>query len=133
MPRSGQLDIDLGLVGSGSLDIGRVARLYIDSGPFNSTSTQARSVRHRPGPAQLDIDLGTDDLTSAWARTTRRRPGTEQLNINPGPDDSRSVRARSARHQSSPFELGLDCLGSTWIRTYQNPIQNAIWIIQKCI
>jgi len=31
------------------------------------------------------------------------------------------------------LNLGLNCLGSTWIEPSQNPTQNAIWIIQKCI
>jgi len=31
------------------------------------------------------------------------------------------------------LNLGLNCLGTTWIGPSQNLTQNAIWIIQKCI
>jgi len=31
------------------------------------------------------------------------------------------------------LNLGSDCLGSTWIGPSQNPTQNTIWIIKKCI
>jgi len=37
------------------------------------------------------------------------------------------------RFRLALLDIRLDCLGSTWIRPSQNPTQNAIWIIQKCI
>jgi len=45
-----------------------------------------------------------------------------------GPDDSAQCGLGPTL-----LNLGPNCLGSTWIGPSQNPTQNTIWIIQKCI
>jgi len=62
----------------------------------------------------------------ARARSARYGPGTARLDIGQGLLDSTLARPPSARDR-------LDCVGLTWIGPSQNPSQNAIWIIQKCI
>jgi len=95
-------------------------------GPIDSTSIRVRSTRHWSEPGRLDIGPGLGDSTLAQARSARHQPGPARFDIDSGLLSSTMVRARSAWHR-------LDCLGLTWIGPSQNPTQNAIWIIQKCI
>jgi len=114
-------------------------QLDIDPVPLHLTSIQAHSTQHWLGLVKLDIGLARSararqliispallGSTSTQDCSTRQRPRQARLKI--GPDALGLIWARdcSVRHW-------LDCLGLTWIGPSQNPSQNAIWIIQKCI